>query len=60
MKRSLPKLLSAVLVAALCSAPGARADDARKLRIITWSDYVPAAVIAQFKQETGIQVEVSK
>ena len=59
MKRSLPKLLNAVLVAALCFAAGARADDARKLRIITWSDYVPAAVIAQFKQETGIQVEVS-
>ena len=59
MKRSLPKLLHAVFVAALCAAPGAHADDAKKLRIITWSDYVPAEVIAQFKQETGIQVEVS-
>jgi len=59
MKRSLPKLLHAVLFAALCSITVAHADDAKKLRIITWSDYVPAEVIAQFKQETGIQVEVS-
>jgi spermidine/putrescine transport system substrate-binding protein len=37
----------------------ARAADAGKLRIITWSDYVPADVVAQFKKETGIQVEVA-
>src|SRR5277367_4620730 len=37
----------------------ARADDAKVLRIISWADYVPAALIAQFKQETGIQVEVT-
>ena len=59
MKRWLPKLLHAVLFSALCSITVAHADDAKKLRIITWSDYVPAEVIAQFKQETGIQVEVS-
>jgi spermidine/putrescine transport system substrate-binding protein len=35
------------------------AADAGKLRIITWSDYVPADVVAQFKKETGIQVEVA-
>jgi spermidine/putrescine transport system substrate-binding protein len=35
----------------------AQAD--QKLRIITWADYVPADVIAAFKQETGIDVEVT-
>ena len=59
MKRTIPILLAATLVAGLSLAPAAHADDAKKLRIITWSDYVPAEVIAQFKQETGIQVEVS-
>jgi len=35
------------------------ADDAKRLRIISWADYVPASVIADFKRETGIQVEVT-
>jgi spermidine/putrescine transport system substrate-binding protein len=30
-----------------------------KLRLITWSDYVPADVVAQFKKETGIEVEIT-
>ena len=30
-----------------------------KLRIITWADYAPAEVVAQFKKETGIDVEVT-
>jgi spermidine/putrescine transport system substrate-binding protein len=30
-----------------------------KLRLITWADYVPADVLAQFKKETGIEVEVT-
>jgi spermidine/putrescine transport system substrate-binding protein len=33
--------------------------DAQKLRIISWADYVPADLIAAFKQETGIDVEVT-
>ena len=37
----------------------ARADDAQKLRIITWADYVPAEVVALFKKETGIQAEIT-
>ncbi|HXR19353.1 MAG TPA: extracellular solute-binding protein [Steroidobacteraceae bacterium] len=37
----------------------AAADDAKKLRLITWADYAPADVVALFKQETGIQVEVT-
>ena len=30
-----------------------------KLKIITWADYVPAEVVAQFKKETGIDVELT-
>jgi spermidine/putrescine transport system substrate-binding protein len=48
-----------VLALGLALAALARADDAKKLRIITWSDYVPAEVAAQFKAETGIQVELT-
>jgi spermidine/putrescine transport system substrate-binding protein len=35
-----------------------RADE-RKLRIISWADYVPADLIAAFKKETGYDVEVT-
>jgi spermidine/putrescine transport system substrate-binding protein len=35
------------------------ADDAKRLRIISWADYVPADVIADFQKETGIKVEVT-
>ena len=52
-------VLSTLLAASLALGSAARADDARKLRIITWADYVPAEVIALFKKETGIQVEVA-
>lgn len=38
---------------------GAQADDAKRLRLITWADYVPADVAAQFKKETGISVEIT-
>src|SRR5450631_2879023 len=33
--------------------------DSQKLRILSWADYVPADLIAAFKQETGIDVEVT-
>jgi len=36
----------------------AHAQD-NKLRLITWADYVPADVVAQFKKETGIDVEIT-
>ena len=42
----------------LAAAPGAFAQD-NKLRLITWADYVPADVVAQFKKETGIDVEIT-
>jgi spermidine/putrescine transport system substrate-binding protein len=51
--------LAAASLLAMLSAGTASADDPKKLRLITWADYAPADVIAQFKQETGIQVEVT-
>jgi spermidine/putrescine transport system substrate-binding protein len=51
--------LSPMLALALLLGTHARADDSKVLRIITWADYVPAEVVAQFKQETGIQAQVT-
>ena len=53
------RLLPTILTLAVLAAGGAHADDAKRLRIISWADYVPAEVIALFKKETGIQVEVT-
>ena len=52
--------LRALLAAALAAlaATAASAQD-NKLRLLTWADYVPADVVAQFKKETGIDVEVT-
>jgi spermidine/putrescine transport system substrate-binding protein len=52
-------LIAVILAFGLVWAGGASAEDAKKLRLITWADYAPADVVAQFKQETGIQVEVT-
>lgn len=42
------------------SVYGALAEaDSQKLRIISWADYVPADLIAAFKKETGIDVELT-
>ena len=38
---------------------GPACADGEKLRIISWADYVPAELIAAFKAETGIEVEVT-
>jgi spermidine/putrescine transport system substrate-binding protein len=46
-------------VLGLAIAGAALAEDSKRLRILTWADYVPADVIAQFKKETGIQAEVT-
>ncbi|HEY2683869.1 MAG TPA: extracellular solute-binding protein [Steroidobacteraceae bacterium] len=50
--------LTAAFLALAClfSFGSAHAD---KLRILTWADYVPADLIAAFKKETGIDVEVT-
>jgi spermidine/putrescine transport system substrate-binding protein len=50
---------AAAALLAILAAGMAAAEDPKKLRLITWADYAPADVIAQFKQETGIQVEVT-
>lgn len=50
--------LALVLALAAVAPPDARADS-QKLRIISWADYIPAEVIAAFRKETGIDVEVT-
>src|SRR5450755_2778138 len=49
-------LMASLLLALSLTAGTARAE---KLRIISWADYVPADLIAAFKKETGIDVEVT-
>jgi len=51
--------LTRLALLGLVLSGAAAADDAKKLRLITWADYAPADVVALFKQETGIQVEVT-
>ena len=48
-----------LMVLALSLSHGEAQADSQKLRIISWADYVPADLIAAFKQETGIDVEVT-
>ncbi len=48
----------AILLTLMLGSGAARADS-QKLRIITWADYVPGDLIAAFKKETGIDVEVT-
>ena len=56
-RKYLPTLVSAVTAATILLSVGtARAD---VLRLLTWSDYAPDEVIAQFKEETGTDVEVT-
>jgi len=52
-------LFASLLMLDLLVAGTAYADDATKLRLITWADYAPADVVALFKKETGIQVQVT-
>ena len=52
------RILLAAGLAALWLATPALAQDNR-LRLLTWADYVPADVVADFKKETGIDVEVT-
>jgi spermidine/putrescine transport system substrate-binding protein len=52
-------LFTAPIALALFLGLGVAHADNQKLRILTWADYVPADVVAAFKQETGIEVEVT-
>jgi len=51
--------LAAMLALGVAASVSASADDSKRLRIISWSDYIPAEVVALFKKETGIQAEVT-
>ena len=55
---TLTRIAILIGLAGVC-ALNAQAADATKLRIISWADYVPADVIAAFKKETGISVELT-
>jgi spermidine/putrescine transport system substrate-binding protein len=46
-----------LLLLALC-LPHTAIADPQKLRILTWTDYVPADLAEDFRKETGITVEV--
>ena len=50
-------LLALSVLGLLCSC--SRVDNSKRLRIITWADYVPADVAADFEKETGIHVELT-
>ena len=53
------KRLPACLVLAITLSMGNAWADSQKLRVISWADYVPADLIAAFKKETGIDLEVT-
>jgi spermidine/putrescine transport system substrate-binding protein len=50
-----PVLLGLLLAMSACHGHA----DGKKLRLITWADYAPADVVAQFERETGIKVAVT-
>jgi len=51
--------LAAWFVLALSLGPARSRPTAKSCRIISWADYVPADLIAAFKKETGIDVELT-
>src|SRR6266850_5951532 len=55
MRTLIASVLALLLVLSGCS----RVDNSKRLRIITWADYVPADVAAEFEKETGIHVELT-
>lgn len=52
-------LLASVVALALMLVGCSRVDSSKRLRILTWGDYVPADVAADFEKETGIHIEVT-
>ncbi|MGH8847830.1 MAG: extracellular solute-binding protein, partial [Polaromonas sp.] len=57
LSRLIRQIIGAGLVVSSLASPVWAQD--QKLRLITWADYVPADVVAQFKKETGIDVEIT-
>jgi len=41
------------------SAPLVASADPSKLRVLTWTDYIPADVAEDFRKETGVEIEVT-
>jgi spermidine/putrescine transport system substrate-binding protein len=52
-------MLLGLLFLSLALGGCSRVDSSKRLRIITWADYVPADVAADFEKETGIHVELT-
>ena len=51
--------LRLALAAGVALAFGAGAAQAETLRLLTWGGYAPDAVVKMFKEQTGIDVEVT-
>ncbi|MCP4381677.1 MAG: extracellular solute-binding protein [Hyphomicrobiales bacterium] len=51
--------ISTAIVAASVLAIGAGSTQAEELRLLTWGGYAPDDVVAQFEEETGIDVQVT-
>lgn len=56
MKVKFATLAAAVFTLGLA---GSAAAQDKTLRLLTWADYAPAAVVAQFEKETGYKVEIT-
>lgn len=41
------------------SASGTALAQEKTLRLLTWADYAPAEIVAQFEKESGYKVEVT-
>jgi len=50
--------LMAASIVAVCAATTAQAQD-KTLRLLTWADYAPKDVVAQFEKESGYKVEIT-
>jgi spermidine/putrescine transport system substrate-binding protein len=48
-----------IILVAIAFAGHSQAEDSKVLKLITWTGYAPPELIAKFKEETGITVEVT-
>ena len=54
-----PRCLRRLAAAALLLLPVVVTAAPGKLRVLTWTDYIPADVAEDFRKETGIEIEVT-